>query len=115
MYKIEEIKNKIILGDCLEELEKIPDNSIDLVFTDPPYNIRPKNKIFRDYRSGKNGDISMDFGVWDYSFDPIPFLIESKRVLNEYGSIIVWTSEQLFGKYRDWFERTCIQNSYLYM
>jgi modification methylase len=30
--------NKIIQGDCLEELKKLPDNSVDLVFTDPPYN-----------------------------------------------------------------------------
>lgn len=27
----------LILGDCLEELKKIPSNSIDMVFTDPPY------------------------------------------------------------------------------
>ena len=28
---------KLILGDCLEEMKKIPDKSIDLVLTDPPY------------------------------------------------------------------------------
>lgn len=27
-------------GDCLEVLKRIPDHSIDLVLTDPPYNIR---------------------------------------------------------------------------
>ena len=26
-------------GDCLEEIKKIPDKSVDLVLTDPPYNI----------------------------------------------------------------------------
>ncbi len=97
--------NKIVCGDCLEVLKQIPDESIDLVFTDPPYNVSYPNKIFRDYRSGKSGDIKMDFGEWDYNFDPIPFLEESKRVLNKYGSIIVWTSEQLFGIYRDWFAK----------
>jgi len=30
---------KLILGDCLEEMKKIPDKSIDLVLTDPPYGI----------------------------------------------------------------------------
>ena len=30
----------IILGDCLEELKKLPDRSVDLVFADPPYNLR---------------------------------------------------------------------------
>lgn len=28
---------KLILGDCLEEMKKIPDKSIDFVLTDPPY------------------------------------------------------------------------------
>lgn len=28
--------NKLIHGDCLEEMKKIPDGSIDLVLTDPP-------------------------------------------------------------------------------
>ena len=91
------------LGDCLEELKKIPDESVDLVFTDPPYNVSGKNKLYRDYRSGKSGDISFDFGEWDYDFDPIPFLQECKRVLRKDGSIIVWTSEQLFPVYRTWF------------
>lgn len=30
---------KLINGDCLEHLKNIPDNSIDLVLTDPPYKI----------------------------------------------------------------------------
>jgi len=31
--------NKLIYGDCLEVMPFIPDNSIDLVVTSPPYNI----------------------------------------------------------------------------
>lgn len=30
-------KIELINGDCLEEMKKIPDNSIDLILTDPPY------------------------------------------------------------------------------
>src|SRR6266567_7191369 len=29
--------NEILLGDCRELIQSIPDNSIDLIFTDPPY------------------------------------------------------------------------------
>ena len=29
--------NNIILGDCLELIKQIPDNSIDAIVTDPPY------------------------------------------------------------------------------
>ena len=32
--------NQIILGDCLEELKKIPSGSIDLLVTDPPYGLK---------------------------------------------------------------------------
>ena len=34
---MEELKNRIILGDALEVLGQLPDGSIDLVLTDPPY------------------------------------------------------------------------------
>lgn len=34
---MEEFLNKIILGDSLDVLKQIPDNSIDAVITDPPY------------------------------------------------------------------------------
>lgn len=37
MNNIEQFKNKILLGDCLEILKDIPDNSIDAIITDPPY------------------------------------------------------------------------------
>lgn len=36
--------NKIILGDCLEVMKGIPDKSIDLVLTDPPYGLNSKMK-----------------------------------------------------------------------
>jgi len=34
---INNFKNKILEGDALKLFKKIPDNSIDLVLTDPPY------------------------------------------------------------------------------
>ena len=36
---LEELKNKITLGDSLEILKQLPDKCIDLVLTDPPYGI----------------------------------------------------------------------------
>lgn len=35
----EEMKNQVIWGDCLEGMKMIPDKSIDLILTDPPYGI----------------------------------------------------------------------------
>lgn len=34
--------NEIIHGDCLEIMKKIPNKSIGIVCTDPPYNIGRK-------------------------------------------------------------------------
>ena len=33
------IKHKIIHGDCLEELKKMEDESVDMIFTDPPFGL----------------------------------------------------------------------------
>jgi site-specific DNA-methyltransferase (adenine-specific) len=32
-----EIKHDLYLGDCEDILRKLPDNSVDLIFTSPPY------------------------------------------------------------------------------
>ena len=37
----------IIQGDCLEELAKLPDRSVDLVFADPPYNLQLGGELLR--------------------------------------------------------------------
>ena len=31
--------DRIICGDCLDVMKGLPDNSVDLVLTDPPYGI----------------------------------------------------------------------------
>jgi len=41
-------RNKIIQGDCLELLKQIPDNSIDMTFADPPFNLKKGYKSYRD-------------------------------------------------------------------
>ncbi|MGC8843092.1 MAG: DNA methyltransferase, partial [bacterium] len=37
--------NRVIEGDCRELIKHIPDNSIDLVLTDPPYGLNKKGII----------------------------------------------------------------------
>ena len=39
--------NKIVNGESLEILKKIPDKSFDLVFADPPYNMQIGEKLKR--------------------------------------------------------------------
>jgi site-specific DNA-methyltransferase (adenine-specific) len=58
--------NKIYNTDCLEGMKQIDKNSIDLILTDPPYNISSETKIIREGgKFGKAKTIDMDFGEWD--------------------------------------------------
>lgn len=79
--------NNIICGDSLEILKGIPDNSIDLIFTSPPYNFG------LEYES--NGDAHH----WDKYFKKL-FLIfdECIRVL-KYGGRIIVNIQPLFSDY----------------
>src|SRR5690606_38626536 len=39
--------DSILVGDCLAELAKLPDASVDLVFADPPYNLQLDGELLR--------------------------------------------------------------------
>lgn len=45
---------KLLQGDCLELIKKIPDKSIDLIATDPPYLISATNRNFIGIELDKN-------------------------------------------------------------
>jgi len=44
----ENLINKIIQGDCLEVMKRIPDNSVDVTFADPPFNLKKKYNSYYD-------------------------------------------------------------------
>ncbi len=39
--------DQILEGDCIELLAGLPENSVDLVFADPPYNLQLQNELRR--------------------------------------------------------------------
>lgn len=51
---ISHFKNKIIHGDCLEVMKQLPDKSIDLVLTDPPYGIGADKGVGRSLKKNSN-------------------------------------------------------------
>ena len=86
------LKNKIINGDSLKELKKIPKESFDLIFADPPYNLQLRNKLIRPDRSKVNAvndkwDQFESFKTYD-NFTT-NWLTECKRILKKNGSIWV--------------------------
>ena len=87
------------LGDCLEVMKQIPDKSVDLVLTDPPYNIARENNFSTMGRAG------IDFGEWDKGFDLFSYIDQVSRVLNKDGSFVVFNAWRNLGAIADYAEK----------
>jgi DNA modification methylase len=84
--------NTIIKGDCVENLKKLPAESIDLIFADPPYNLQLKGTLYRPNQS----KVDAVTDEWDkfesqqaYNTFSESWLRECFRVLKKNGSIWV--------------------------
>lgn len=82
--------NKIYQGDCLNILKTFPDNFVDLVFADPPYNLQLQNELYRPNNTKVNAvndewDKFANFEVYDKFC--INWLTECRRVLKKNGTI----------------------------
>ena len=78
MLNIDEIRNKILTGDALEIMKKIPSNSIDMTFADPPFNLSKSYNVYRDDKE------SMDYEKWCQKW-----LFQMVRITKPTGSIFV--------------------------
>lgn len=74
------------LGDCLEIIKEIPDNSIDLIITSPPYNLSHKKRNCGGCLI-KYNSYSDDLNYDDYIKWQVDVLNECYRVLKETGVI----------------------------
>ncbi|VDR41974.1 DNA-methyltransferase [Mycoplasmopsis caviae] len=89
--------NKIIHGDTIEELKKMPDKSIDLIFADPPYWMQTEGELLRtdgSKFSGVNDAWDKFSSFEEYDNFTFQWLKECKRVLKDSGSIWVIGSFQ---------------------
>ncbi len=82
----------IINGECLEELAKLPDRSVDLVFADPPYNLQLGGDLLRP----DNSKVDAVDDHWDQfaSFEAYDtftkaWLKECRRILKDDGALWV--------------------------
>lgn len=67
---------KLIRGDCLEEMKKLSDKSVDLILCDLPYGVTSRNK-------------------WDIKLNTKELFIEYKRIIKDKG-ILCLTATQPF-------------------
>jgi len=86
--------NYIYQGDCVEVLKKnIQNNSIDLIYADPPYNLSGKSlNLINNTTGGPFYKMNEDWDTWNYS-DYVNFskqwLLGCYEVLKETGSIYI--------------------------
>lgn len=66
------MKNQVIHGECLEELKKLPENSVDSIVTDPPYGLSFMGK------------------KWDYDVPSTEIWQECLRVLKPGGYLLAF-------------------------
>jgi len=78
--KIEEMLNKVICGDCLEVMKDIPDNSVDSIVTDPPYELGFMGK------SWDNTGIANNVEMWK----------ECLRVLKPGGHLLAFSGTRTY-------------------
>ena len=84
--------NQIIEGDCIQNLNELPEKSIDLIFADPPYNLQLQNELHRPNMT----KVDAVDDPWDkfesmqaYDNFTRQWLTACKRVLKSTGTIWV--------------------------
>jgi DNA modification methylase len=82
-----EYENKIICADSVELLKKLPNNSIDLIFTSPPYNF------------GMGYDTWEDGVHWDDYFNKLYLVFDECIRVLKYGGRIAVNIQPLFSDY----------------
>jgi site-specific DNA-methyltransferase (adenine-specific) len=90
---------KLILGDCLEKMKEIPDKSIDLCLTDPPYST-PTVTSF-----GRKKVVNLaDLSIQEFYFREVRKQLE--RILKPNGRVFIFCDDKyypiLFGVFYEW-------------
>lgn len=73
------IVDTVSLGDCVEKMGQLPDNSIDLIIADPPYNLN------KDFGAWKEKEKKAEWLPWSKLW-----LNETKRILKPTGNLFVY-------------------------
>ena len=80
------------LGDCLEFMRTLPDNSVDAVVTDPPYGI--------GFQYATHDDTPDGYGAWLWER-----IVEAERLCRPGSAIFVWQAMTNVRRFVEWFPR----------
>lgn len=83
---------QVLVGDCLTQLSNLPDESVDLIFADPPYNLQLRQELWRPNHTR----VSAVDDAWDHfsdfqAYDDFTraWLTACRRVLKRTGTLWV--------------------------
>ena len=88
----------ILRADSRDIIKRIPDNSVDFILTDPPYNLgqHSTGNIPLPGRSAMNNDVA----EWDMiDFNPEEWADEFIRILKPTGNLFIFTSYNQLGRW----------------
>lgn len=88
----------ILRADSREIIKRIPDNSVDFILTDPPYNLgqHSTGNIPLPGRTAMNNDVA----EWDMiDFNPEEWADEFTRILKPTGNLFIFTSYNQLGRW----------------
>ena len=89
---IEKFINRTLIGDCIEQMNKLPVESVDLIFADPPYNLQLNGELSRPDQSKVNGvNESWDQfdSIADYDSYTKLWMTAARRILKPNGAMWV--------------------------
>ncbi|MDO9461916.1 MAG: site-specific DNA-methyltransferase [Alphaproteobacteria bacterium] len=97
--------DRVLIGDCVNLMNGLPANSVDVIFADPPYNLQLTNELLRPNHSRVDGVVE----AWDkfssfaaYDEFTLKWLAAAKRILKKTGTI--W----MIGSYHNIFRAGAI-------
>ena len=95
------MKIKLMLGDCLEQLKKIPDNFVDLIITDPPYGISYSSRGGPRVSKKRKNSIAKNTRILgDDAINPLWFNVMEKK-LKSSGAMYVFCNFVSFVEHHD--------------
>ena len=95
-------KYRIFNEDSLKYFNRIETNSVDFIFTDPPYNL--KKYSTGNIKFSHRSDINNDIADWDRDFDPLDYKDEFLRVIRPTGNIFAFTAYNTLGRWHEIFD-----------
>lgn len=81
--------DEIAQGDCFEWLDTVADGSLDLLLTDPPYNVSAGTKAGAIF--GNRG-VNLNFGDWDFGFDTRKWINQVAPKVKDGGVAVIFNS-----------------------